>query len=169
MFDGVLKEADVDTFYQECWGPVAELFREDRASARTVDKALNFLLNQETNSRPILVIDLSREQAQGLLWNDHIQALVIKRLLDGLSWNAERAYREGQSLNTLVVIDEAHRLAARELSREDSASRSVRSALVDAARTTRSMGLGGCSSARRYQVWTERFCNRFASSSSVSG
>lgn len=141
-FDGVLKEADADTFFGDYWEPVTQLFREDRASARTVNQALSFLLDQGVVSRPILVIDLSKEQAQGLLWNDHIQSLVIKRILDGLSFNAERSYKEGQSLNTLVVIDEAHRLAARELSRDDTASRSVRTALVDAARTTRKYGLG---------------------------
>jgi hypothetical protein len=92
---------------------------------------------------PVLIVDLSREQARGLLWTDRIQSLVIKRLLDGLNEAAEAAYREGQSLNTLVVIDEAHRLAPRELSRdEDEATRGVRRVLVDASRTTRKYGLG---------------------------
>jgi DNA helicase HerA-like ATPase len=41
-------------------------------------------------------------------------------------------------LNTLVVIDEAHRLAPRETPGDD-AEKSVRALLIDAARTTRSM------------------------------
>jgi hypothetical protein len=94
------------------------------------------------DNRPILVVDLSKEQAEGLFWNDKIQSLVIKRLLDGLSQTAEYFYRENQSLNALVVIDEAHRLAPRELPREDDASRGVRGVLIDAARTTRKYGLG---------------------------
>jgi hypothetical protein len=40
------------------------------------------------------------------------------------------------------VIDEAHRLAPRELSQDDDAARAVRSVLIDAARTTRKYGLG---------------------------
>jgi hypothetical protein len=141
-FDGALEEADVNEFFNDYWGPVTELFREDRKDARTINQALAWLLNPEAANRPMLVVDLSREQAKGLFWNDKIQALVIKRLLAGLTDIAEDFYKEGGSLNTLVVIDEAHRLASRELQREDDAALGVRSVLVDAARTTRKYGLG---------------------------
>ena len=141
-FQGALEGADPEEFYREYWGPVAELFRRDRPRASIVDDALQWLLNSEKANRPVLVVDLSREQAQGLFWNDKIQSLVIKRLLDGLSVAAENYFKEGESLNALVVIDEAHRLAPRELPREDEAARGVRSVLIDAARTTRKYGLG---------------------------
>ena len=141
-FNDALQDAGADEFYSQYWAPVAELFREDREGARSIDRALGWLLGMDKPNRPILVIDLSKEQAQGLFWNDRIQSLVIKRLLDGLSQTAENFYREGQSLNALVVIDEAHRLAPRELPREDDAARGVRSVLIDAARTTRKYGLG---------------------------
>jgi DNA helicase HerA-like ATPase len=141
-FDTALKEADADEFFKEHWAPVAELFKEDRPEAKSVNKALSWLLNPDVETRPILVLDLSREQAKGLFWNDRIQSLVIKRLLDGLADSAEYFYKEGKSLNTLVIIDEAHRLAPRDLSREDDAGRSVRSVLIDASRTTRKYGLG---------------------------
>jgi hypothetical protein len=141
-FASALEEADANEFFEEHWGPVTELFREGRQNARTVNQALTWLLNPEASVRPILVIDLSKEQAKGLFWNDRIQALVIKRLLDGLTQAAEYFFKEGVSLNTLVVIDEAHRLAPRELPRDDDAAHGVRSVLVDAARTTRKYGLG---------------------------
>jgi DNA helicase HerA-like ATPase len=141
-FNTALEDADPEEFYSQYWGPVAELFREDRPNAKSVNKALSWLLSVETDIRPVLVIDLSREQAHGLFWNERIQSLVIKRLLDGLSQTAEYFYKEGQSLNALVVIDEAHRLAPRDLPREDEASRGVRGMLIDAARTTRKYGLG---------------------------
>lgn len=142
-FKDALVDADADEFYSEYWAPVAKLFREDRQQGRSsIDKALRWLLSMDTPDRPILVIDLSREQAQGLFWNDKIQSLVIKRLLDGISLTAENSYKEGESLNALVIIDEAHRLAPRDLPREDDAARGVRSVLIDAARTTRKYGLG---------------------------
>jgi len=141
-FKTALEEADPEEFYSQYWGPVAELFRVDRPGAKSVNKALSWLLSMETDNRPVLVIDLSREQAHGLFWNERIQSLVIKRLLDGLNQTAEYFYKEGQSLNALVVIDEAHRLAPRDLPREDEASRGVRGMLIDAARTTRKYGLG---------------------------
>ncbi|HAY22923.1 MAG TPA: ATPase [Desulfobacterales bacterium] len=141
-FNNALKDADKNEFYNDYWKPVAELFREDRPDARTVEKALYWLLNPENPQRPLLVVDLSKEQADGLFWNDRIQALVIKRLLSGLTLIAEKFFKERQSLNALVVIDEAHRLAPRELPKEDDAARRVRAILRDAARTTRKYGLG---------------------------
>jgi hypothetical protein len=141
-FNDALHDAIPDDFYTMYWGPVAELFREDRPQAKSINKALSWLLDPAPASRPILVVDLSREQAAGIFWNDKIQSLVIKRLLDGLSQTAEHFYKENQSLNALVIIDEAHRLAPRELPGENDAARGVRSVLIDAARTTRKYGLG---------------------------
>ncbi|HPL67596.1 MAG TPA: ATP-binding protein [Smithellaceae bacterium] len=141
-FNSTLAESDPEEFFRDYWSPVTELFREDRPKARTVNKALAWLLNPEAERRPMLIVDLSKEQAKGLFWNDTIQALVIKRLLDGLNQTAEYFYKEGTNLNALVVIDEAHRLAPRDIPSEDNASRGVRSILIDAARTTRKYGLG---------------------------
>jgi len=141
-FNTTLEEADPDEFYKNYWAPVAELFRGDRKGAATVDRALSWLLDLKSSNRPVLVIDLSKEKAEGLFWDDKIQALVIKRLLDGINYNAERYYKNNQSLNALVIIDEAHRLAPRDLPKEEEAARQVRRVLIDAARTTRKYGLG---------------------------
>ncbi len=147
-FAAALEDANPDEFYDQYWAPATELFREDRKGARLIDKALKWLLNPlapgggDTASRPILIIDLSREKTGDIFWNERIQSMVIKRLLDGLTQAAEHFYREDRSLNTLVVIDEAHRLASRDISRDDDAAIGVRARLVDAARTTRKYGLG---------------------------
>ena len=122
---------------------MARLFQEDHASGRRkVEDALKWLLDTSKSRRPVLIVDVSKEQAHGLLWNDTIQALVIKRLLEGITYTAEDMYKEGESLNALVVIDEAHRLAPRELPNDEDAPRAVRTVLIDAARTTRKYGLG---------------------------
>lgn len=147
-FDNALNNANPNEFYYDYWSPVAELFNENRPNAKSINGLLVMLLaltNKDGSDRPyrpVMVIDLSKEQAKGLCWNDKIQSLVIKRLLDGLSQIAESYYKENQSLNALVVIDEAHRLAARELPNDDDAAKDVRSVLIDAARTTRKYGLG---------------------------
>lgn len=143
-FNNALLEADATEFYTDYWKPVAELFREDREGAKSVEKGLAWLLSAQTQSdnRPVLVVDLSKEQTQGLFWNDKIQSLVIKRLLDGLTQTAERFYQGDRNLNTLVVIDEAHRLAPRELPVDDDSAKGVRNTLIDAVRTTRKYGLG---------------------------
>lgn len=140
-FSEALQIADSAEFYKEYWGPVTELFK-NRKSARSVDKGLDWLLRNEGKERPILVIDLSGQKGQNVYWNQKVQSLVIKRLIDGLASHAEKHYHEGKSLNTLVVIDEAHRLAPRYLDHEDAEAAAVRSVLIDAARTTRKYGLG---------------------------
>ncbi|MBI2861321.1 MAG: ATP-binding protein, partial [Chloroflexi bacterium] len=160
-FQSMYEEADPNFFYTAYWLPVTQLFREDRPSARTAESILFGLLNPDSAQRPLSVMDLSVEQtaqvsanalplfsggqlqAQGatLFWNETIQALVIKRLLEGIRTAAEGAYKHNRSLNTLVLMDEAHRLAPRE-DPENDERRAVRRILVDAARTTRKYGVG---------------------------
>lgn len=159
-----MSEEDQDDLYQRIWLPVAQLFREDRKGARKVESILFSLFNLERDQRPLIVVDLSKEQASGerqrdvsalplfgdgreteeepiLFWNDTIQALVIRRLLEGIRSAAEHAYREGQGLNTLVLLDEAHRLAPRE-SPDNEELKAVRNIFIDAVRTTRKYGVG---------------------------
>ena len=164
-FQSMYDEADPDHFYITYWQPVAQLFREDRPSARKVESILYGLFNPDNDRRPLVVIDLSAEQAMraqisdvsslplfggqkdhtseqpALLWNETIQALVIKRLLEGVRVAAEGAYKENRGLNTLVLMDEAHRLAPREDPGNEE-KRAIRALLIDAARTTRKYGVG---------------------------
>jgi hypothetical protein len=164
-FQSMYEEADPEHFYSTYWQPVAELFREDRAGARKVEAILFGLFNPDDDRRPLVVIDLSPEQAvQGksgdvsslplfsgqvteaderptLLWNETIQALVIKRLMEGIRVAAEGAYKENRGLNTLVLMDEAHRLAPREDPGNEE-KKAIRNILIDAARTTRKYGVG---------------------------
>lgn len=140
-FNTVYHEADQNEFFNNFWLPVAKLFRRDRPNVVSVDSLINQTFDLDRTRRPVVVIDLSREMAAGLFWNDTIQALVIKRLLDGLTYLAEGAYRENRFLNTLVILDEAHRLAPREKI-ENEKQENVRISLLDAVRTTRKYGLG---------------------------
>ena len=163
-FNSMYEEADVNHFFTAHWQPVAQLFREDREGARKVESILSILFDLKRDHRPLVVVDLSKEQASGeirrdvsslplfggereteeesiLFWNDAIQALVIRRLLDGIRFAAEHAYRKGQGLNTLVLLDEAHRLAPRE-SPDNEELKAVRNILIDAVRTTRKYGVG---------------------------
>jgi hypothetical protein len=163
-FNSMYEEADEDHFFAAYWRPVAQLFREDRRGARKVESILFNLFSLERDRRPLVVVDLSSEQASGegqrdvsalprfggeaesaeepiLLWNDTIQALVIRRLLEGIRFAAERAYRAGQGLNTLVLLDEAHRLAPRETP-DNEELKAVRNIFIDAVRTTRKYGVG---------------------------
>lgn len=142
-FADAVNEADADDLYISVWLPVANLFKEDHEGGRrTVEDALRWLLDPEKKVRPVLVVDVSREKAGGLFWNEKIQGLVIKRLLDGVNAVAERMFKENRYANALVIIDEAHRLAPRFVAEGDDTAKGVRSTLIDAVRTTRKYGLG---------------------------
>jgi len=158
-----LEATSENDLYRTVWLPVTQLFREDRPGAQKVEQLLTRLFIPEQGQRPLVVIDLSIEQAAEipdrldrpplfsgeqsqpqsipLFWNDTIQALVIKRLLEGIRTAAEYSYKQNRSLNTLVLIDEAHRLAPRE-EPESEEKKAIRSILIDAARTTRKYGVG---------------------------
>ena len=162
-FQSMYEEADPGQFYTAYWRPVTWLFREDREGAQKVDSLLYQLLAPKEGARPLMIIDLSEEQARGgtddisslplfggntdtedqptMLWNETIQALVVKRLLEGIRSAAEAAYKESRSLNTLILMDEAHRLAPRE-DPDNQEKKAIRGLLIDAARTTRKYGVG---------------------------
>jgi hypothetical protein len=137
----MIRETDKDTHYRNYWLPIARLFQADRSGAVTSHQLLREIFNSN-QVRPIVVVDLSKESAQGLYWNDRIQALIINSLLDGIVSQAERNFLErNESLNTLVLIDEARRLASREKIEDEEVNR-IRKNLADAALTTRKYGLG---------------------------
>jgi len=160
-----IQEINLDFVYETQWLPITRLFQKNRPGAQKVDRFLYSLLDPTQPRRPLVVVDLSIEQAvvgnaagmgplftqQGqlqaqdqegpLYWNETIQALVIKRLLEGIRLAAKDAYKENRHLNALVLIDEAHRLAPRE-EPDSEEKKNVRGILIDAARTTRKYGVG---------------------------
>jgi len=74
-------------------------------------------------------------------WNETIQSLILKRLLTGLVNLGEKTWQKNTSLNTLVVLDEAHRFARKD-EFTDANLEQLRLTLLDAVRTTRKYGLG---------------------------
>jgi len=131
-----------DELHATAWQPVCELFRV-REGGVTIRKLIQGTFTAKTPIRPVVVINLSGTESseQGIFWNEAIQSLVVKSFLESLKETAEKAYMRNQFLNTLVILDEAHRLAPEEAT-DFRAQASVRDSLVDAVRTTRKYGLG---------------------------
>ena len=129
-----------DALYATSWKPVCELFRP-REGAITIEELLNQTFNRPGKNRPIVVLNLSAANVKGIFWNDSIQLLAIRSFLSFLKNTAEASYMRNTFLNTLVIVDEAHRLAPSEET-DDEALESVRNTFIDAVRTTRKYGLG---------------------------
>jgi ABC-type oligopeptide transport system ATPase subunit len=141
-FNARLKSINLDHHYERIWNPIGQLFRTDRENVVSLDALIRQTFDTSNPNRPIVVIDISREQNEQalLFWNDTIQALIINRLLQGLSQQGLEAYRNSRFLNTLVILDEAQRLAKGEKMANEKQEQ-VRKFLIDAADTTRKYGL----------------------------
>ena len=135
-----LDQKNLDTLYSQFWTPICSLF-EERHDAITIDGLLEKF---SWKLKPLIVIDLSEQTAHKMqlkYWNETIQSLILKRLLGGLVRLGERTWQKNTSLNTLVVLDEAHRYARKD-EFTDSNLEQLRITLLDAVRTTRKYGLG---------------------------
>lgn len=125
----------------EIWSRTVSLFIPT-ASKKPPKEIINEVISGG-GTRPIVIIDLSKkpnEMAQ-FVWDEKIKPLIIECFLSNLVITADYFYRENRSLNTLVIIDESHRLAPRG-KLENVKKEKIRSTLIDAVRTTRKYGLG---------------------------
>ena len=136
-----IQTANMEHLYQ-VWQKVANLFTRDGRQQDTVKiKDLSKIVTEEAKGE-VIIIDLSEINIpNNIMWNDDIRLIVINEFLRSLTEEAQIAYKQGKILNTLVVIDEAHRLAPREFL-ENENLKQIRSTLKDAIRTTRKFGLG---------------------------
>jgi hypothetical protein len=75
----------------------------------------------------------------GLFGNETILVSIIKRLLDCINNYSERAFIENRFLNTLVILNEAHRLSPIE---KNEKKKGVKLSCLYAEITTRKYGLG---------------------------
>lgn len=133
-----LQTTNLDDAYEE-WEKIGRLFTYDeRANAIWIEK----LVEKVNDEKGVYSIDLSEENVpKNILWNDTIKNIIIGEFIEKITSVAEVKFKEKKKLNTLVIIDEAHRLAPREKQNDDELDR-VKTLLVDAIRTTRKYGLG---------------------------
>jgi DNA helicase HerA-like ATPase len=119
------------------WTGITSLFRYRDKSIK-----ISELFKKISTKGAFVIIDLSsRKKPQDIIWNDNIRLIAIQQILSKINDQAEEKFREGGNLNSLVVIDEAHRLAPREKSDDDEVEL-IKSIFIDAIRTTRKYGLG---------------------------
>lgn len=134
-----IETADPDEYY-EIWRKMANLFKfEGRKKSIKIKELASKALDKE---KSIIVIDLSETNIpEDILWTDMTKLIVIGEFLDRITQKAEDRFKKNEVLNSLVIIDEAHRLAPREKTENEDLEK-VKTLLIDAVRTTRKFGLG---------------------------
>lgn len=123
------------------WNKTSKFFKSE-TNKRTPWQIVTEVVGSKTN-RPLISIDLSVKpnDVTQYTWDEQIKPLIIYGFLNVMNTVAERSYKDDKSLNTLVVIDEAHRLAPRG-KMDNEKKEKIRARLIDAVRTTRKYGLG---------------------------
>lgn len=125
------------------WDRTVRFFKAGEGTRSPTQIVKAALAPDRSGKRLMIVVDLSQRPPDitQSIWDMKIKPLLIDRFLDALIREAEAAYQEERSLNTLVVLDEAHRLAPQGRAKNERAER-IKSNLVDGVRTTRKYGLG---------------------------
>ena len=132
--------ASEDEYYAK-WASVGKLFtRDGKNNAINLADLVGNVTDENDGS--VVIIDLADTRVpKEIFWNESVRFMVINEILDRLKKEAEKRYRDRRSLNTLVITDEAHRIAPDE-KQENAELQTVKKTLIDAVRTTRKYGLG---------------------------
>ncbi len=136
---------ETNNLIKNTWNETVSLFTgENKVSIwNVVNRALEQQDPEQQDARPLVVVNLAEKPGDipKATWENEIKPLLIDRFLSILTTQAQKAYDEDKSLNTLVVLDEAQRLAPRGQTESVRKNR-IKARLVDAAKTTRKFGLG---------------------------
>ena len=140
-----IDKANAGGVYQNNWKPLMMLFDQSRQGSRTVRSIPWSMFSENSRGGRVISIDLSGQDRSnaGIEWSPEIQNVLIYEILNSIRIAAEKSYLEGRLCNTMVFIDEAHRLAPqRHPEGADRYARMITDRLVDASRTNRKYGLG---------------------------
>jgi len=139
------------TEMQSIWTSVCNLFRYEWTGRQRT--RIDDIFTEMRNQGAFMILNLAAQNIEGLFWNDTTKLLVMDQIIHRIEiqseqvWNEVDAQGNHGSMNTLVVLDEAHRMAPKEKSDTgneslDNTLNGMKDFLVDAVRTTRKFGLG---------------------------
>lgn len=116
------------------WRPIASLFAGRTPVGQVLEEAIV--------QRKIVFVDLSDTSAGGVYWNDRVLAVVLDEILKRLQAVASSQWvKTNELINTLVVIDEAHRFVPHETPVIEE-FKSLKTTIVKGVLETRKYGLG---------------------------
>ena len=122
----------------EKWLEVLNLYHKSPVRKHSIDDIVKKVVGDKGNC---IVLGLASPKTK--IQNENLQALFINLIQKRIVEQASEFYEktdENSNVNTLVVMDEAHRFASQNPS--DPYMKSVSQSIVDAVRTTRKYGVG---------------------------
>ena len=133
--------SDMTSDFEITWLNIKRLFIKSK-SKKTITEIVENLTNPKTIAKKTVILNLS-----DLGWEDPFKYMVIAKIFSTLKEKGNQAYTIGNDiLNTLVVIDEAHRLVPPTVWASDETLESymkiAKREIVTAFRETRKFGIG---------------------------
>ncbi len=130
----LMSDSDIELEFGEKWEELADKF-DTSTGKKQIQSIIRSLVS---SSDKTIVIDLSK-----LDWENPIKYMIIYSIFSTLIRAGEDAYRGNEILNTMVVIDEAHRVAPAKLPSDvEEYKKKTREKVVTAFRETRKLGIG---------------------------
>lgn len=149
------------------WDFLGFLFEKGDETRHTIGQIVHSIMESEPGERPLVVLDLSvpgnRRDIEDLgdqfaslkeqdnereLFTDGLQKKVIYRIVSDMRRLSEMIVskrirkNDKTNVNTLVVFEEAHRFAPRNIKSDDEDGKKLKGKLIEAVRETRKFGLG---------------------------
>ena len=121
------------------WERIAGWFLTDKHKrCKTIEEIANEMKGEDK----VIILNLADEELKSnLYWNMSIKYFILAELVNYIKKAGEEEYLRNRILNTLVIIDEAHRFAPKEKPDDEELDR-LKSLLIDSVRTTRKYGIG---------------------------
>ena len=130
----LMADPKIELEFQEKWEEIADKF-DISTGKRRIDSIVRSLISSSDRT---IVINLSQ-----LDWENPLKFMIIYSIFSTLIRSGEDAYRNNEILNTMVVIDEAHRVAPAKLASDaEEYKKKTREKVVTAFRETRKLGIG---------------------------
>jgi len=130
----LMADSSIEDEFQKKWEEIADWFDTSKGKKR-IDSIVRDITSSNDKT---VIIDLSK-----LDWQNPIKFMIIYSIFSTLIRAGEEAYREDDMLNTMVVIDEAHRVVPAKLpSDTEEYKKKTKEKIVTAFRETRKLGIG---------------------------
>jgi len=132
--ENLMRNPEVLEDFEKKWKIIANWF-DTSSGKRRIDSIVRSLTSSNDKT---VIIDLSK-----LDWENPIKFMIIYSIFSTLIRAGEEAYREDDMLNTMVIIDEAHRVVPAKLpSDAEEYKIKTKEKIVAAFRETRKLGIG---------------------------
>lgn len=130
----------LDDLFATHWHPIVKYFisRNKKGDEKIPIDNIIKKISDEKEKGNFIILDISGESEK--VGSENIKALFVKLIENKIKEAGERFYSEGEKVNCLIVMDEAHRFISHES--DDPQIRELTKEIIDSVRTTRKYGIG---------------------------